>query len=275
MVVPTTENFNTCDISRRRTLQLSFGWVAACMLGCSSRKPNVSESPVQYAKHEILMLVYPRFTSLDLIGPQHVFALLGPEYKTRLVWKDKSEVVSDTGIPIRPTMSFDECRHEPTVLFIPGGTDGTLAAMEDKQVRQFVAKMGAKATYVTSVCTGSLVLGAAGLLDGYKATSHWLALNSLAEFGAMPVDQRVVIDRNRVTGAGVTAGIDFALTLTSLLKDEDYARTVQLMMEYDPQPPFASGNPKDASAESVELLRAMADPFLLDIKATIDRIAAQ
>ncbi|MCA9158921.1 MAG: DJ-1/PfpI family protein, partial [Planctomycetales bacterium] len=179
------------------------------------------------------------------------------------------------GVPIRPTMSFDDCRPAPEILFIPGGTDGTLAAMEDKQVRDFVAKMGAEATYVTSVCTGSLILGAAGLLNGYKATSHWLALKVLKEFGAEPLEQRVVVDRNRITGAGVTAGIDFALTLTSLLKDDDYAKSVQLMMEYDPQPPFESGNLKSASAESVKLLEAMADPFLEGVKATKVKIATQ
>ncbi|MEZ6077664.1 MAG: DJ-1/PfpI family protein [Pirellulaceae bacterium] len=263
------------SISRRQLLQLSSGLSATCILGCTHDQVTTLETPIQYAKHEILMLVYPRFTTLDLIGPQHVFALLGPEYKTRLVWKDKAEVISDTGVPIRPTMSFDDCRPAPEILFIPGGTDGTLAAMEDKQVRDFVAKMGAEATYVTSVCTGSLILGAAGLLNGYKATSHWLALKVLKEFGAEPLEQRVVVDRNRITGAGVTAGIDFALTLTSLLKDDDYAKSVQLMMEYDPQPPFESGNLKSASAESVKLLEAMADPFLEGVKATKVKIATQ
>jgi cyclohexyl-isocyanide hydratase len=221
------------------------------------------------------MLVYPRFTILDLIGPQHVFALLGPEFKTRLVWKDKSELVSDTGVPIRPTLSFDECPPDPTLIFIPGGTDGTLQAMEDKDVRTFVGDVGSRCKYVTSVCTGSLVLGAAGLLNGYRATTHWLALESLKLFGATAVAERVVVDRNRVTGAGVTAGIDFALTLATLLKDESYAKTVQLMMEYDPNPPFQSGNRNNADPESVRLLEGMASPFLLDVEAAIQRISMQ
>lgn len=262
-------------ISRRSALKLSAGLSAASLLGCDNSRPDTSEQTVEYAENEILMLVYPRFTTLDLIGPQHVFALLGPEYKTRLVWKERTEVVSDTGVPVRPTMTFAECRPKPTILFIPGGTDGTLAAMEDKEVREFVAESGASATYVTSVCTGSLVLGAAGLLRGYKATCHWLALDSLTLFGAEPIGERVVVDRNRVTGAGVTAGIDFALQLVSLLKDEEYAKTVQLMMEYDPQPPFNSGNPKVASDQSVQLLKAMADPFLQDVDAAAKRIALQ
>ncbi|MBL8891654.1 MAG: DJ-1/PfpI family protein [Planctomycetaceae bacterium] len=265
----------TRSISRRRALQLTGGLASAWILGCGATKPADEVPEIQYANHEILMLVYPRFTSLDLIGPQHVFALLGPEYKTRLVWKDRTEIVSDTGVPIRPTMTFSECRAKPTILFIPGGTDGTLAAMEDKQVRDFVADMGSQATYVTSVCTGSLVLGAAGLIRGYKATTHWLAMSVLEKFGAEATNQRVVVDRNRVTGAGVTAGIDFGLTLSALLKGDDYAQTMQLMMEYDPRPPFASGNPQVASAEAVELLTAMADPFLVDIDATLERIAAQ
>ncbi|MBS0266415.1 MAG: DJ-1/PfpI family protein [Planctomycetes bacterium] len=221
------------------------------------------------------MLVYPRFTALDLIGPQHVFSLLGPEFKTRLVWKSTDRITSDTGIPVSPTLSFQDCPEAPTVLFIPGGTDGTLAALEDKDVRDFVAARGAASTYVTSVCTGSLVLGAAGLLRGYKATTHWLALQELSKFGAEPVAERVVVDRNRITGAGVTAGIDFALTLAAKLKDESYAKAIQLMMEYDPQPPFNSGNPQVADPESVRLLEAMAVPFHQQLGESLERIRTQ
>jgi cyclohexyl-isocyanide hydratase len=220
---------------------------------------------------DVLMLVYPKFTALDLIGPQHVLSSL-EGYKVRLVWKTTKEVVSDTGVPIRPTAAFEDCPDDPAVLFVPGGTEGTLAAMEDKDVREFLAKRGAKARYVTSVCTGSLVLGAAGLLKGYKATSHWLALDALKKFGAEPVAGRVVEDRNRVTGAGVTAGIDFALTLAAKLKDEKYAKAVQLMMEYDPQPPFKSGNPKVADEATVGMLRAMAVPFNKKLDAAIGRL---
>lgn len=222
---------------------------------------------------DVLMLVYPKFTALDLIGPQHVFSLLGPEYKVRLVWKDTKEVVSDTGVPIRPTMAFKDCPEEPAVVFVPGGTEGTLAVMENKEVREFLASRGAKAKYVTSVCTGSLVLGAAGLLKGYKATSHWLALDALKKLGAIPVAERVVEDRNRVTGAGVTAGIDFALKLEAKLKDDKYAKAVQLMMEYDPQPPFPKeGTPKTADADNVKILRAMTAPFDKKLDAAIGRL---
>ena len=231
----------------------------------AQRNPNAAE---------ILMLVYPKFTALDLVGPQHVFSLLGPEFKTHLVWKDTKEVVSDTGIPIRPTRTFAECVKDPVVIFVPGGTDGTIAAMEDKEVREFLASRGAKATYVTSVCTGSLVLGAAGLLKGYKAASHWLALDSLKLFGAEPVADRVVVDRNRVTGAGVTAGIDFAITLTAKLKDEKYAKAIQLMSEYDPQPPYPKdGTPKTADEENVKLLKAMTIPFNKNLEAVAKQLA--
>ena len=263
-------------VDRRQAL-LTLG-MSAAIAGCqrsgevAARVEQKPSDKIEFVKHEILMLVYPRFTALDLIGPQHVFSLLGPGYKTRLVWKDTVEVMSDTGVPVRPTLAFKDCPDKPTVLFIPGGTDGTLAAMEDKEVRDFVAARGANATYVTSVCTGALVLGAAGLLRGYKATTHWLALKSLTKFGAEPLAERVVTDRNRITGAGVTAGIDFALQLASKLKDDSYAKGVQLMMEYDPQPPFESGNPSVAEPESVKLLEAMVVPFLADLDAAAARI---
>lgn len=263
-------------VSRRHAMKLTLATTAA-VLGCQQSpgtSPTTGErAPFKPVKHEILMLVYPRFTTLDLIGPQHVFALLGPEYKTRLVWKNTDDIlVSDTGIPIRPTLSFADCVSAPTVLFIPGGTDGTLAALEDPAVREFVASRGGEAQYVTSVCTGALVLGAAGLLTGYKATTHWLALDALKKFGATPVAQRVVEDRNRITGAGVTAGIDFALTLAAKLQNEAYAKSVQLMMEYDPQPPYQSGNPTQADPENVQQLQAMTVPFLRDLDAAIARL---
>lgn len=255
------------------------GWMArpTAPAAASPPEPQSAADPAnrpQQARAEILMLVYPKFTILDLIGPHHVFSLLGPEFKTRLVWKDTKEIVSDTGVPIRPTLAFEDCTDEPVVLFVPGGTDGTLAAMEDKQVREFVASRGAKAKFVTSVCTGALVLGAAGLLKGYKATTHWLALDALKHFGAEPVAERVVTDRNRVTGAGVTAGIDFGLTLAAKLKDEKYAKAIQLMSEYDPQPPYPKdGTPKTADADNVKMLRAMTAPFNTQIEAAVKRLA--
>lgn len=270
-------------MNRRHAIQVTaaaagafaLGWTAKSGASATTTERNVEpagQADASSSKAEILMLVYPRFTTLDLIGPQHVFALLGPEFKTRLVWKNTDVLTSDTGVPIRPTLAFRDCTEKPSVIFVPGGTDGTLAAMADQEVRDFVASRAAGASFVTSVCTGSLLLGAAGLLKGYKATTHWLALDALRKFGATPVAERVVVDRNRVTGAGVTAGIDFALTLAARLKDEKYAKAVQLMMEYDPQPPFQSGNPKVADPEHVKLLEAMTVPFNKDLDAVIERL---
>jgi len=223
---------------------------------------------------EILMLVYPRFTALDLVGPQHVFSLLGPTYKTRLVWKSTDVLVSDTGVPVRPTQTLADATDAPAVVFVPGGTDGTLAVMEDPEVLDFLASRSAGARYVTSVCTGSLVLAAAGLLRGRRATTHWLALESLRAFGVEPVAERVVVDGNYVTGAGVTAGIDFALTLAKALTDETYAKGVQLMMEYDPQPPFRSGRPDSADPDTVAMLEAMVIGFNRDVAAVAGRQTA-
>lgn len=275
-------------LNRRQAIQLTAASASSAALGFGSAMlshalpptpaatPPASEPPrddPDRAKLQILMLVYPRFTALDLIGPQHVFSLLGPGYKTRLVWKSLDEVVSDTGVPVRPTQTFAEATGEPAVLFIPGGTDGTLAALEDPEVRDFVASRGAGATYVTSVCTGALVLAAAGLLKGYRATTHWLALESLRAFGATPVAERVVEDRNRITGAGVTAGIDFALALAAKLKDESYAKGIQLMMEYDPQPPFQSGNRANADPKTVKMLEAMVVDFNRQVVAAGGRLS--
>jgi cyclohexyl-isocyanide hydratase len=195
---------------------------------------------------EIAMLVYPGMTALDLVAPQTVFAEL-MSTRVELVWKSKETIISDTGIPIVPTLSFADCPAEPDIVFVGGGTKGTWALMNDPAVIGFLQSRGAKAKLVTSVCTGSLVLGAAGLLNGYKATSHWVARDLLLLFGATPVNARVVEDRNRITGAGVTAGMDFALRIATRLRGDEYAQALQLANEYDPQPPFKAGNPQDAS----------------------------
>ena len=208
----------------------------------------------------VAMLLYDRFTALDLFGPHHMFAsMMGA--KVHLVAKTLDPVRTDLGIKVTPTMTLEDCPEELTVLFIPGGTQGTLAAAEDKQIREFVAHRGAKAEWVTSVCTGSVILGAAGLLKGYKATTHWLALGALEAFGATPVKERIVVDRNRVTGAGVTAGLDFGLALVGKLRNDAYAQAVQLMSEYDPCPPYDAGSPDKAPAAIVKMLRAMQAPF--------------
>jgi putative intracellular protease/amidase len=194
---------------------------------------------------QIAMLVYPGMTVMDLIGPHCMFgALMGA--KIHIVAKSLEPVTSDAGLTIVPTATFDTCPRDLTVLFTPGGTDGTLEAASEADTLAFMADRGARAMYVTSVCSGSLILGAAGLLKGYKATSHWSCRDALAGFGAIPTDARVVRDRNRVTGAGVTAGLDFGLMMVAELRDRTYAECTQLMSEYDPEPPFNAGSMKTA-----------------------------
>jgi transcriptional regulator GlxA family with amidase domain len=203
------------------------------------------------------MLLYPGLTLLDLIGPQ---TTLSHVMDVHLVWKSRDEpVVSDTAIRVLPTTTFDDCPRDLDVLFVPGGP-GMSGAITDADTREFLADRGSRATWVTSVCTGSIVLGAAGLLRGYRATSHWGALDLLPLVGAEPVrDQRVVIDRNRITAGGVTAGIDFGLTLVARMMGDRVAKTIQLALEYDPHPPYDAGTPfrPDADAALVESVRSV------------------
>lgn len=197
---------------------------------------------------QIAMLMYPGMTVMDLIGPQSMFAsMMGA--KVMLVAKTLDPVTSDAGVTIIPHATFETCPRDLTVLFAPGGTDGTVAAARDPATLAFIKDRGSRAKYVTSVCSGSLILGAAGLLKGYKATSHWSCRDALAGFGAIPTDARVVRDRNRITGAGVTSGLDFGLTMVAELRDRTYAECTQLMSEYDPQPPFHAGSLKTAPPE--------------------------
>ncbi|MDN7429114.1 DJ-1/PfpI family protein [Burkholderia sp. AU45388] len=209
---------------------------------------------------QIAMLMYPGMTVMDLIGPQSMFgALMGA--KIHLVAKTLAPVTSDAGVTIVPTATFDTCPRELTVLFTPGGTDGTLAAASDPATLAFMRDRGTRAKYVTSVCSGSLILGAAGLLDGYRATSHWSVRHVLAQYGAVPIEARVVRDRNRVTGAGVTAGLDFGLMMLAELRDRVYAECTQLVSEYDPQPPFDAGSLHTAPPAVVKAMEQLLAGF--------------
>lgn len=194
------------------------------------------------------MLLFPRLTQLDLTGPYEVFARM-PDTRVHLVSQSLETVVSDYGLAIAPDTGFDACP-PLDVLFVPGGP-GISGAIESRQTLTFLQQRAPEAKFVTSVCTGALVLGAAGLLAGYRATTHWLSLDLLSIVGAIPVSERIVIDRNRITGAGVTAGIDFGLAVAAQLFGRDVACAIQLMMEYDPAPPFDSGSPRTASAALV------------------------
>jgi cyclohexyl-isocyanide hydratase len=199
------------------------------------------------------MLIFPRLTQLDMTGPYEVLARL-PDTTVELVARTLDPVATDRGMQIVPTTTYADCPPLDVVM-VPGGP-GQHDLMEDEVVLGFLRRQAATAKYVTSVCTGSLVLGAAGLLRGKRATCHWAAIEHLKPLGAIPVSERVVIDGNIVTGAGVASGIDFALTLAAILESEQVAREIQLQIEYDPAPPFNSGSPKTATRETVEKLRA-------------------
>lgn len=203
---------------------------------------------------KIAMLVYPGMTPLDLLGPLQAWSMW-PGSEIQIVWKSTDPVPTDTGMSLLPTHAFQDSFTAPDILFAPGGAAGTFAVMQDPAVTGFLAERGAAAGWVTSVCTGALVLGAAGLLQGYRATTHWLALDLLPQFGAEAVKQRWVIDRNRATGGGITAGIDFGLALVAEIDSEQAAKTIQLTMEYAPQPPFRCGTPDLADDVTIEQVR--------------------
>lgn len=197
-------------------------------------------------------LLFPGVTQLDLTGPAQFLSLVG---RVSLVAKSLDSVMTESRFAIVPTATF-ETAEIPDILCIPGGM-GITDAIEDDATMAWVRRMGASATWVTSVCTGSLILGAAGLLRGYRATTHWAWREHLAQFGAEPVNARTVIDRNRVTGGGVTAGTDFALTLIAHVSGEETAKRLQLAMEYDPAPPFDAGSPERAGPAMVARQREM------------------
>ena len=218
----------------------------------------------------VAFLLFPRVTQLDLTGPAQVLSRLG-NAKIDLVARTRAPVPTDAGFDLMPTATFDEVR-SADILCVPGGF-GTVPAMEDAATLDWVRAVAADATWVTSVCTGSLVLAAAGLLTGYRATSHWASRHQLAWFGAEPVAERTVFDRNRVTGGGVTAGIDFALALTAAIRGEEHAKFVQLSLEYDPQPPFDSGTPEKADPALLARYHAMVADRVADRVARVRAVA--
>ncbi|MCK1793133.1 isonitrile hydratase [Pseudomonas violetae] len=221
---------------------------------------------------QIGFLLFPQVQQLDLTGPYDVLASL-PDVQVHLVWKDLAPVTASTGLVLQPTTTFDECP-ALDVICIPGGSGvGTL--MEDEVTLSFIKAQAATARYVTSVCTGSLVLGAAGLLKGKRATTHWAYHELLKPLGAIAVQDRVVRDGNLLTGGGITAGIDFALTLAAELFGEDTAQLVQLQLEYAPAPPFASGSPDTAPTAVLEDARLRAAQSLEQRTVITERAAAR
>jgi cyclohexyl-isocyanide hydratase len=221
---------------------------------------------------QIGLLVFPKVTQLDLTGPVQVFSSV-PGAKLHLIWKRIEPVQSDSVLVLTPTMTFADCP-QLDVICVPGGV-GSDDLLSDEEVLAFLRKQAEGAKFVTSVCTGSLVLGAAGLLRGYRAATHWTAMDSLSAFGATPTKTRVCIDGNRVTGGGVTAGIDFALTLVSKLVDEKTAQAIQLRLEYNPAPPFNAGSPDTAPKEIVALINERIVPHKARRAEMVARAAAK
>ncbi len=201
---------------------------------------------------EIGMLLFPDLTQLDLTGPFEMLHRV-PDTRVHLLWKDTRPVRATSGLTLHPTTALADSP-PLDVLFVPGGFSQALLA-KDEEVLGFLRAQGARARYVTSVCTGALLLGAAGLLDGYDATTHWAYVDRLPSFGARYRKGRVVIDRNRITGGGVTAGIDFGLHLAAELAGETVARSIQLGIEYDPAPPYDCGHPDKADPAMVAAIR--------------------
>lgn len=195
------------------------------------------------------MVIYPGMILQDLVGPMTAFKLTMGDI--RLVSRDLNPVQTDIGIPVSATTTYEDCPRDGDVLFVPGGLSGTTALMNDSPTLSFLREMSQHVTYVTSVCTGSLLLGAAGLLKGRRATSHWYVHDILEILGAIPIHARVIEDGPVITGGGVTAGLDFGLTIAARLKGESWARKMMLTLEYAPEPPFQGGAPETARAEDV------------------------
>lgn len=274
-------------LSRRQLAEAALGILAASSTLTKVQSAAAQEAKPQAPDHDmsafpaswhgsekIAFLIYPQFTALDMVGPHYMLAsLMGAT--TYLVAKSKAPVTSDQMLTFVPSHTFEDCPADLDIICVPGGSAGTLAAMEDAETIAFLKDRGSRAKYITSVCTGSLVLGAAGLLKGYKATSHWVARDLLPIFGAEAVDARVVTDRNRITGAGVTAGIDFGLQLVATLRDKQYAECLQLLAEYAPEPGFNAGTPATSPKVNTEMMSAMFVDFIAKAKAAAERTTTQ
>ena len=220
---------------------------------------------------QIGLLLFPGVTQLDLTGPFELFARI-PGARVDTVWKQPGPVRADSGLELVASQSYATCP-PLDLLFVPGGY-GQIAQMEDAETLAFLRHHGARARWVTSVCTGSLLLGAAGLLRGYRAATHWMYMELLPAFGALPVAERVVIDRNRITAGGVTAGIDFGLRVIAEVAGTAAAQAAQLELEYDPHPPFACGHPRTAPAELVAAVRVRFAARMAERQGQLERLTA-
>ena len=199
-------------------------------------------------KHIIGFVIYPGMTALDIVGPQQVFSAL-PNVQIHRIWKTLDPIKTDDGMMILPDTTFENC--PPLEVSCVGSGLGQMAVVDDPEVLKFLQQQGSTTKFVTSVCGGSEFLAKAGLLQGYRAATHWIAREQLARLGVEVGTERVIIDRNRITGGGVTAGIDFGLTIAEMLYGEETAKIAQLLIEYNPAPPFDAGSPEKAGADLV------------------------
>jgi putative intracellular protease/amidase len=224
--------------------------------------------PGLWGQEQVAMLLYPKFTALDLVGPHYFFACMwGAKVHLVTTEKDLSPVMSDLGLAISPTMTMADAPKDLDVLFIPGGTEGTLSVMGRTDTIGWVKDRASRAKHITSVCTGSMVLAKAGLLKGKRATSHWVTRETLADFGATPVNERVVKDGNILTGAGVSSGLDFGLALVEMLRGKPYAQSLMLQAEYHPQPPFPGGTLATTPGDVGQMMDDMFKPVAAMFKA--------
>ncbi len=218
------------------------------------------------------LLLFPDITQLDMTGPYEVFARV-PGATVHLLWKTREPVTARGGMQITPNTTFADCP-QLDLICVPGGP-GMNPLLNDAETLDFVRRQAKDARYVTSVCTGALVLGAAGLLQGKRAATYWTTREMLTAFGATPIAERVVVDGNVITGGGVTAGIDFALSVTAQAFGPDVAKSIQLSIEYDPHPPFDCGAPERAGPELVAKVRQNAAKVHAERQAAVEQAAAR
>jgi cyclohexyl-isocyanide hydratase len=224
-------------------------------------------------QYRIGLVIFPGMTQLDITGPHQVFAFM-PNTQVDLLWKTLEPVKSSEGMIILPTLTFNDCP-PLDVLCVPGGSMGVVEMMRDVEVLEFLQRQGKTAKYITSVCTGSLILAAAGLLQGYRAACHWAFREQLAMLGVDVETERVAIDRNRITGGGVTAGIDFGLVVAAQLCGEETAKMIQLLLEYNPAPPFNAGSPESAGEAVVEQVKKLGEQLIAASLAQTQQTATQ
>lgn len=222
--------------------------------------------------YEIGLLIFPDITQLDMTGPYEVFIKF-PDANVHLIWKSRDPITAGGGMQILPTTTYADCP-PLDIICVPGGA-GMNPLLTDEATLAFVRTQAETAKYVTSVCTGALVLGAAGLLKGRRATTHWMSHDMLSKFGAIPVHERVVRDGNIFTGGGVTAGIDFALTLAAEVAGPDAAKRIQLGIEYNPAPPFDAGSPAGAGSDLADAVVAASSARQSERLSAVQQAAAK